>query len=79
MLCDPNNPVGSRLNQVDVELLLTRFKGLVIMDEAYVEYSRFPSNLRHLEAFPRLLILRTMSGRLAWPDCESARRSVPKV
>ncbi|MDR5838673.1 aminotransferase class I/II-fold pyridoxal phosphate-dependent enzyme [Caballeronia sp. LZ034LL] len=64
ILCDPNNPVGSRLNQADIELLLMRFRGLVIIDEAYVEYSRKPSNLRRLEAFPRLLILRTMSKAL---------------
>ncbi|MDR5783502.1 aminotransferase class I/II-fold pyridoxal phosphate-dependent enzyme [Caballeronia sp. LZ065] len=64
VLYDPNNPVGSRLNQADIELLLTRFEGLVILDEAYVEYSRLPSNLRHLETFPRLLILRTMSKAL---------------
>lgn len=64
VLCDPNNPVGSRLNQADLELLLTRFPGLVIIDEAYVEYSRQLSNLQHLEAFPRLLILRTMSKAL---------------
>jgi histidinol-phosphate aminotransferase len=64
VLCDPNNPVGSRLNPADIELLLARFPGLVIMDEAYVEYSRHPSNLRHLSEFPRLLILRTMSKAL---------------
>lgn len=64
VLCDPNNPVGSRLNQADLELLMRRFPGLVIIDEAYVEYSRKPSNLRRLEAFPRLLILRTMSKAL---------------
>lgn len=64
VLCDPNNPVGSRLQARDVLALLERFSGLVVIDEAYVEYSQRPSNLMHLSDFPQLLILRTMSKAL---------------
>jgi histidinol-phosphate aminotransferase len=64
VLCDPNNPIGSRLHPADIERLLARFSGLVVVDEAYVEYSRQRSNLRHLQVFPRLIILRTLSKAL---------------
>lgn len=64
LLCDPNNPVGSRLHPDDIAQVLEQFPGVVVIDEAYVEYSRRPSNLRHLETCSRLLILRTMSKAL---------------
>jgi histidinol-phosphate aminotransferase len=64
VLCDPNNPVGSRLHPEDVTRLLENFNGVVIVDEAYVEYSRRCSNLKHLKTFPHLVILRTMSKAL---------------
>lgn len=61
VLCDPNNPLGCRISPEDITLLLQRFNGLVIIDEAYVEYSRFPSNLHHLHSYENLLIIRTFS------------------
>ena len=64
VLCDPNNPVGNRLHAEDVTQLLENFKGVVIVDEAYVEYSRRCSNLKHLKQCPHLVILRTMSKAL---------------
>jgi len=64
VLCDPNNPIGSRIHPDDVVALLESFTGWVIIDEAYVEYSRQCSNLRHLRRFPQLVILRTMSKAL---------------
>ncbi|WP_445115921.1 pyridoxal phosphate-dependent aminotransferase [Acinetobacter sp. WZC-1] len=65
VLCDPNNPVGSRINPADIELLVKSFPGLIIIDEAYVEYSRYCSNLRHLQTNPNVVIIRTMSKALA--------------
>ncbi len=64
VICDPNNPIGSRLHPDDITRLLDNFKGLVVIDEAYVEYSRYPSNLVRLNSHPNLLIIRTMSKAL---------------
>lgn len=61
ILCDPNNPTGNRVNPVDIAELLEQYQGLVVIDEAYVEYSRYSSNLKHLSSHNNLLILRTFS------------------
>lgn len=64
VLCDPNNPVGSRLDRATVRALIERFTGLIIIDEAYVEYSQYASNLHFIQQHPNVLILRTASKAL---------------
>ena len=39
-ICSPNNPTGNNMNRADVELLLNNFPGIVIIDEAYINYSK---------------------------------------
>lgn len=63
-LCSPNNPTGNSLNREDVELLLNNFEGLVILDEAYINYSRYRSFVTELKDYPNLVVMQTFSK--AW-------------
>ncbi len=63
-ICSPNNPTGNRMNFPDVELLLNNFPGLVIIDEAYINYSKQRSLIRELTEYPNLLVMQTFSK--AW-------------
>ena len=63
-LCSPNNPSGNSLSREAVNVILQRFEGIVVMDEAYIDFSSHPSFLRELTAFPRLIVMQTLSK--AW-------------
>ncbi|MFA8434197.1 MAG: histidinol-phosphate transaminase [Marinifilaceae bacterium] len=63
-LCSPNNPTGNLLNAERVELLLERFPGLVVLDEAYIDFAPNSSLLMRLENFQNLVVLQTFSK--AW-------------
>ena len=60
-LCSPNNPSGNSFTKEVVEELLTKFKGLVVIDEAYIDFSEQDSWLSSLEKFPNLVITQTLS------------------
>ena len=60
-LCSPNNPTGNSFNQKDVEKLLKNFNGIVVIDEAYIDFSKQKSWLKRLEEFPNLIITQTLS------------------
>lgn len=60
-LCSPNNPTGNSFKTNDVEKLLTSFKGIVVIDEAYIDFSNQKSWLDRLEAFPNLIVTQTLS------------------
>lgn len=60
-LCSPNNPTGNSFSQEVVEVLLTTFKGLVVLDEAYIDFSSKKSWLERLDEFPNLIIIQTLS------------------
>lgn len=62
--CSPNNPTGSLLNVNDIVELCNSFRGYVVLDEAYVEFSSQGSLVKMIESCPNLLILRTFSK--AW-------------
>lgn len=64
VLCDPNNPMGTSLHPEDVAQLLARFSGLVLIDEAYVEYTKRRSYRHALRAHPNLVVVRSMSKAL---------------
>lgn len=59
-LCPPNNPTGNSLD-TDVILQLCKLNALIIVDEAYIEFSSRQSLTRCLDKFPNLVILRTLS------------------
>jgi histidinol-phosphate aminotransferase len=63
-LCSPSNPVGSTLDPACITELLDATCGLVVIDEAYLEFSMRPSALRWLTTAPNLVVLRTFSK--AW-------------
>lgn len=69
-LCSPNNPTGNNLCRKEILTLLREFEGLVIVDEAYTDFSNEPSFLKKLNEFPNLIILQTFSK--AW-GCASIR------
>ena len=60
-LCSPNNPTGNSFSEVKVETLLKSFNGLVIIDEAYIDFFSEESWLLRLEEFPNLIITQTLS------------------
>ena len=60
-LCSPNNPSGNSFTAQKVEYLLTNFKGLVVIDEAYIDFSEQESWLKRMEEFPNLVITQTLS------------------
>ena len=63
-LCSPNNPTGNDLNHDELVKVLNGFEGLVIIDEAYIDFSQQPSFLSRLSEFPNLIVLQTFSK--AW-------------
>jgi len=65
-LCTPNNPTGNSLNRTEVHKLLKWFRGLVVIDEAYVDFSRGGSYASFINEYPNLVILQTMSK--AWAN-----------
>ena len=60
-LCSPNNPSGNSFTAEKVEYLLINFKGLVVIDEAYIDFSEQESWLKRMEEFPNLVITQTLS------------------
>lgn len=63
-ICSPNNPSGNSMRYDDVEFLLNNFPGIVVIDEAYINYSRQRSFIRELTEYDNLVLLQTFSK--AW-------------
>ncbi len=63
-LCSPNNPTGNYLDEKEVEKIILSFGGIVIIDEAYIDFSSKKGFLLRLNEFPNLIILQTFSK--AW-------------
>ena len=63
-ICSPNNPTGNSIDRADIELILNNFDGLVVIDEAYINFSRQKSWLADLNEYPNLVVLQTLSK--AW-------------
>jgi histidinol-phosphate aminotransferase len=62
--CSPNNPTGNRLRTEDILQVLDVFTGLVVVDEAYIDFAQGPSFVSRLDAYPNLVVLQTFSK--AW-------------
>lgn len=60
-LCSPNNPTGNSFSEESIQTLLEKIKGLVIIDEAYIDFSAKESWLQKLKEFPNLVITQTLS------------------
>ncbi len=63
-LCSPNNPTGNLLNTTEVEKILKGFDGIVVIDEAYIDFSDKASWIAKLSKYPKMVILQTFSK--AW-------------
>jgi len=63
-ICNPNNPTGTIFNPKDIKFLLDNFKGIVVIDQAYIEFSPEENWINRLKEYPRLIILQTFSK--AW-------------
>jgi histidinol-phosphate aminotransferase len=63
-ICSPNNPTGNSMNREDIETILNNFEGLVVIDEAYINFSRHKSFIQELGEYPNLVVLQTFSK--AW-------------
>jgi histidinol-phosphate aminotransferase len=63
-ICSPNNPTGNSLNREDIEMVLNNFNGLVVVDEAYINFARQRSWIQELADYPNLVVLQTFSK--AW-------------
>ncbi|MFI3332455.1 MAG: histidinol-phosphate transaminase [Rikenellaceae bacterium] len=63
-LCSPNNPTANLLSRGDVEWLLNHFRGIVVVDEAYIDFADNQGFLPRLAEFDNLVVLQTLSK--AW-------------
>jgi histidinol-phosphate aminotransferase len=69
-LCSPNNPTGNNLSVEEIEKVLRGFGGIVVVDEAYSDFSTVPVFRKRLAEFPNIIVLNTMSK--AW-GCAAIR------
>jgi len=63
-ICSPNNPTGNSIDRQDIEMILNNFDGLVVIDEAYINFARQRSFIMDLNDYPNLVVLQTFSK--AW-------------
>ena len=64
-LCSPNNPTGNSFSDESIVTLLQKFNGIVVLDEAYIDFSKNNSWLSELADFPNLVIIQTLSKAYA--------------
>lgn len=60
-ICSPNNPTGNSFKKERIEKLLESFNGLVVIDEAYIDFSKDESWISELEKYPNLIVTQTLS------------------
>ncbi len=63
-ICCPNNPTGNGVKWNDIKLILENFTGIVVVDEAYIDFANYNSLISKLSAYPNLVLLQTFSK--AW-------------
>ena len=63
-LCTPNNPTGNSFDAALINELCQKFKGIVVIDEAYIDFSSQPSFTKMLDQYPNLVVMQTFSK--AW-------------
>ncbi len=60
-ICSPNNPTGNAMNYSDVEYIIRSFNGIVVVDEAYIDFGDQASFIKLIEKYPNLIIMQTFS------------------
>lgn len=63
-ICSPNNPTGNAYSSAQIEQLIQQFNGLVVVDEAYIDYSTQPSATQFIDKYNNVVVLQTFSK--AW-------------
>lgn len=63
-ICSPNNPTANAIDKEAIEMVLNNFDGIVVVDEAYINFSRHKSFIQELMEYPNLVVLQTLSK--AW-------------
>ncbi len=63
-ICSPNNPTGNNMRRIDIEMLLNNFQGIILIDEAYINYSKQKTFLQELTEYENLIVMQTLSK--AW-------------
>jgi len=63
-LCSPNNPTGNLLNRKEIEKILTSFPGIIVIDEAYIDFASEETWISQLDKYPNMIVLQTFSK--AW-------------
>jgi histidinol-phosphate aminotransferase len=63
-ICSPNNPTGNSIDKEDIEIVLNNFEGIVVIDEAYINFAKQRTFINELTEYPNLVILQTLSK--AW-------------
>ncbi|WP_198673980.1 histidinol-phosphate transaminase [Chitinophaga alhagiae] len=63
-ICSPNNPTANAIRKEDIEMVLNNFDGIVVVDEAYINFSKQKTLIQELMEYPNLVILQTLSK--AW-------------
>lgn len=61
IICSPNNPTGNLIRTKEIEALLGQFRGIVVIDEAYIDFADAPSWSERLDEFDRLVVTQTFS------------------
>ena len=60
-ICSPNNPTGNCMNNQDVEKIISGFDGIVVIDEAYIDFTDNPSFIKLVDKYPNLIVMQTFS------------------
>ena len=60
-ICSPNNPTANAMNYHDVEFIIIKFNGIVVIDEAYIDFSEKPSFIKLVDKYPNLILMQTFS------------------
>ncbi len=63
-ICSPNNPTGNAFDPKDILQIANEFRGIVVVDEAYIDFSSRPSMIHHIFDVPNIIVLQTLSK--AW-------------
>ncbi len=61
LICSPNNPTGNCMNRVTLERIIYRFPGIVLIDEAYIDFANNSSMKDSLDRYPNLIVMQTFS------------------
>ena len=60
-ICSPNNPTGNAFDARDIKTILENFNGIVVIDEAYIDFSSYETWIGFLDLYPNLIVTQTLS------------------